>query len=153
MYLKSNLKFFIGVAVGAIVVAGTFIGKPLKAATGDPTGSCGALMDISYKNVTPTAGSGYGANVLMLVNFDTLKINARSNVNTHNTADWKTTTASSTLGPISFTLSAGPFANTYIITPAADSGVPTFGVVSVNSGNTFLLQAQNDRGTGVCQKI
>ena len=110
-------------------------------------------MDISYKNVTPTAGAGYGANVLMLVNFDTLKINARSNVNSHNTADWKTTTASSTLGPISFTLSAGPFANTYIITPAADSGVPTFGVVSVNSGNTFLLQAQNDRGTGVCQKI
>jgi hypothetical protein len=34
MYLKSNLQFFIGVAVGAIVVAGTFIGKPLKAATG-----------------------------------------------------------------------------------------------------------------------
>jgi hypothetical protein len=89
----------------------------------------------------------------MLVNFDTLKINARSNVNTHNTADWKTTTVSSTLGPFSFTLSAGPFANTYIITPAADSGIPTFGVVSVNSGNTFLLQAQNDRGTGVCQKI
>ena len=33
MLVKSNLKFFIGVAVGAIVVAGTFIGKPLKAAT------------------------------------------------------------------------------------------------------------------------
>jgi hypothetical protein len=46
----------------------------------DPAGSCGALMDISYKNVTLTAGASYGANVLMLVNFDALTINARANV-------------------------------------------------------------------------
>ena len=153
MQIKGNIKFFVGMAVGAMLVAGSFIGKPLKAATGDPTGSCGALMDISYRNVTPTAGAGYGANVLMLVNFDTLQINARANVNTHNTTDWKTTTESNSIGPVSFTMAAGPFANTYIITPAAGSGIPTFGVISVNSGNTFLLQAQADRGTGVCQKI
>lgn len=153
MSIQQNLKFLVGVAVGAVFVGGVFLSKPLKAATGDPVGSCGALMDISYKNVTPTAGASYGANVLMLVNFDALTINARANVTTHPAGDWKSTTASNSIGPVSFTLTAGPFANTYIITPANGSGIPTFAVVSVNAGNTFLLQAQNDRGTGVCQKV
>jgi hypothetical protein len=50
-----------------------------------------------------------------------------------------------------FTLAAGPVPNTYVLTPA--TGIPTFAVISVNSGNTFLLQAENDRGSGVCQMI
>ena len=154
MMLKPSLKFFLGMAVGAILIAGIFTGQSLKAATGDPTGSCGALMDISYKNVIPSTGASYGANVMMLINFDTLKIYGRSNVTTHAEVDtWKTTTVSNTIGPIDFTLTAGPFANTYVISPTGGPSIPTFGVISVNSGNTFLLQAQNDRGTGVCQKI
>ena len=153
MMFEKNMKFISGFLIGGLVVSGLLLTPPLKAANGTPTGSCGALMDISYKNVTPTAGSGYGSNVLMLVNFDTLTIDARANVATHPAGDWKQTFVSNAIPTATFTLTAGPFANTYIISPAVGSGIPTFGVVSVNSGNTFLMQAVGDRGTGVCQKI
>lgn len=153
MSIQQNLKFLVGVAVGAVFVGGVFLSKPLKAATGNPVGSCGGLIDISYKNVTPTSGASYGANVLMLVDFDTLTINARANVTTHPAGNWKSTTASNSIGPVSFTLTAGPFANSHIITPVNGSGIPAFVVLSVNGGSTFLLKAENDRGTGVCQKI
>ena len=153
MIYEKNVKYIIGAVAGSVVAASIFLSNPIKAATGDPTGSCGAIMDIAYKNVQPTSGASYGANVLMLVNFDNLTINARANVTTHPAGDWKSSTISNSIGPVTFALTSGPFANSYVITPAASAGIPTFAVLSVNSGNTFLLQAQNDRGTGVCQKI
>jgi len=139
--------------LGGVIVAGAISSKPIKAATGDPTGSCGALMDINHKNIQTSAGMSQGSSALMLVNFDTLSITARATVTSYQNSPQYPTYATNTIGPVAFTMAAGPVPNTYVITPAAGSGIPTFAAISVNGGQTFLLQAQNDRGSGVCQKI
>ena len=141
------------VIMGGVIVAGAMSSKPIKAATGDPTGSCGALMDINHKNIQTSAGMSNGSSALMLINFDALTITARATVTSYQNSPAFPTYATNTIGPVSFTMVAGPVPNTYVITPAAGSGLPNFAAISVNSGQTFLLQAQNDRGSGVCQKI
>jgi hypothetical protein len=143
------------IALGGLIVAATLSTKPIKAATADPKGSCGALMDITPKNVLTSANMAYGSAALMLVNFDTKKINARATI-TKFPSDYPSTskypTYESNTVTADFTMKTGTVPNTYIITPTAGSGIPTFSAISVNGGQTFLLQAENDRGTGVCQK-
>lgn len=150
--LKNNLKLIGSVFLGGVIVAATFVSNPIKAATSDPTGSCGALMDISHKNIQTQLGMSNGSSALMLLNFDTLTITARATVTSYGNAYSVPTYVTNTIGPVAFTMTAGPITNTYVMTPAPSSGLPTFAAISVNGGQTFLLQAQNDRGTGVCQK-
>ena len=151
--LSKPLQILGSVVLGGMIVAIGMSSKPIKAATGDPTGSCGALMDINHKNIQTSAGMSQGSSALMLVNFDALTITARATVTSYQNSPAYPTYATNTIGPVAFTMAAGPVPNTYVITPAAGSGIPVFAAISVNSGQTFLLQAQNDRGSGVCQKI
>jgi hypothetical protein len=151
--LSKSIKIFGSLLVGGILVAATLSTKPIKAATGDPTGSCGALMDINHKNIQTSEGMTHGASALMLINFDTLTISGRATVVTYHTSPTLPTYQTNTIGPIPFTMTPGPVANTYVITPQAGSGVPNFAAISINGGQIFLLQVQNDRGSGVCQKI
>ena len=151
--IAKTTKILGSIVLGGVIVAATLSSKPTKAASGDPTGSCGALMEINHKNIQTQEGMSNGSSALMLVNFDNLTITGRATVTVfHNTPNVPTYTTN-TIGPASFTMAAGPVPNTYVITPASGSGIPVFAAISVNSGQTFLLQAQNDRGTGVCQKI
>ena len=151
--MQKKFQILGSVVLGGVLVAAMLSTKPIKAATGDPTGSCGALMDINHKNLQTQEGMSNGSSALMLLNFDTLKVTARATVTTYHTAPIVPTYVTSTIGPVDFSMAPGPVSNTYIITPAVSSGIPTFAAISVNSGQTYLLQAQNDRGTGVCQKI
>lgn len=151
--LVKTVKFVGSVVLGGVLVAGTMSSKPIKAATGDPKGSCGALLDINHKNIQTSAGMVQGSSALMLVNFDTLTITARATVTSYQNSPQYPTYATNTMGPIAFSMVAGAVPNTYVITPAAGSGIPTFAAISVNGGQTFLLQAQNDRGAGVCQIV
>ena len=69
--------------IGGLIVAGAISSKSINAATGDPTGSCGALLDINYRNIQTSAGMSHGSNALMLVNFDALTITARATVTSY----------------------------------------------------------------------
>ena len=153
MMLAKSFQILGGVVIGGLIVAGSMSSKPIKAATGDPTGSCGALMDINHKNIQTSAGMSQGSSALMLLNFDALTITARATVTSYQNSPAYPTYATNTIGPVAFTMTAASVPNAYVITPAAGSGIPVFAAISVNGGQTFLLQAQNDRGTGVCQKI
>ncbi len=140
-----------------VVLTGFLSSKNINAATGDPTGSCGALMDINHKNINPAVGMAHGSSALMLINFDILKITAKATVTSYPTGfpvnpeypSYET----ETIGPISFSMIRSDVPNVFTITPDASSGIPEFSAISVNSGQTFLLQARNDRGSGVCQKL
>lgn len=151
--LTRSIKIIGSIFLGGVIIAGSMVGKPIKAATGDPTGSCGALMDINHRNIQTSAGMSQGSSALMLVNFDALTITARATVTSYQNSPVYPTYATNTIGPVAFTMVAGVVPNTYVITPASGSGIPAFAAISVNSGQTFLLQAQNDRGSGVCQKV
>lgn len=151
--LTRSIKIIGSIFLGGVIISGSMVSKPIKAATGDPTGSCGALMDINHRNIQTSAGMSQGSSALMLVNFDALTITARATVTSYQNSPAYPTYTTSTIGPVAFTMVAGAVPNTYVITPASGSGIPEFAAISVNSGQTFLLQAQNDRGSGVCQKV
>ena len=124
----------------------------------NPTGSCGALIDITPKNIDPVApGQSYGANILMLINFDTSQVTVSSNVakfpNNYTTPSASSVFPSYTtslLGPVTFTIAADPVDNTFVITIP---NMATIALLPVNSSKTFLMQIQNDRGTGICQAL
>jgi len=117
-----------------------------------PTGSCGALMDISHKNIQTSEGIKQGYSALMFIDFDALTIQARATVVSYRNTPNLPTYQSNTIGPAPFAIEVGPVPNSFVITPQQGSGLPTFAAMSVNNGLSFLLQAQNDRGSGVCQK-
>jgi hypothetical protein len=154
---KISISIFAGCALIALSIQNI---KPTRAASSAPSGACGAIMDISHKNVAPVAaGTGYGSNVLMHIDFTQNKISANATVATFK-ARLSDGTNDSTTFPayamnqflnINMTVAAGPIANTWIITPA--SNMPPFIAISVNGGSTYLLQSGDGRGTGVCQII
>lgn len=146
------------ILVGGLVLSTAFVSTKTKASSAAPTGQCGALMDITPKNIGPVAaGTSYGSSALMYVDFTNSTITARATVASF-PANYVTPSTSSKFPTYvtntvtaTFTLAAGPVQNTYVLTPT--NGIPTFAVISVNGGNTYLLQAENDRGAGVCQMI
>ena len=154
---KVAVSIFFGCALIALSIQNM---KPSRAALSAPTGACGAIMDISHKNVAPvSAGAGYGSNVLLYIDFAQNKISANATVATFK-ARLSDGTNDSTTFPayamnqflnINMTVTAGPIANTWIITPA--SNMPAIIAISVNGGNTYLLQSGDGRGTGVCQSV
>ena len=117
-----------------------------------PTGSCGALMDISHKNIQTSEGIKQGYSALMFIDFDSLTIQGRATVVSYHNSPILPSYQTNTIGPAPFAIEIGPVPNSFVITPQQGSGLPTFAAMSVNNGLSFLLQAQNDRGSGVCQK-
>ena len=123
-----------------------------------PTGSCGALIDITPKNIDPVAaGQSYGANVLIVINFDTSQITGNANVakyptnySTPSTSSVFPSYSSNVLGPTKFILSQGPIPSTWTLTAP---GWVIMTLLPVNSNNTYLIQIQGDRGTGICQSM
>jgi len=156
---KIAISIFAGCALIALSIQNI---KPTRAASSAPSGACGAIMDISHKNVAPVAaGTGYGSNVLMYIDFTQNKISANATVATFK-ARLSDGTNDSTTFPayamtqflnINMTVTAGPIVNTWIITPASNSNMPPFIAISVNGGSTYLLQSGDGRGTGVCQIV
>ena len=154
---KVAVSIFFGCALIALSIQNM---KPSRAALSAPTGACGAIMDISHKIVAPVAaGTGYGSNVLLYIDFTQNKISANATVATFK-ARLSDGSNDSTTFPayamnqflnINMTVTAGPIANTWIITPA--SNMPAIIAISVNGGNTYLLQSGDGRGTGVCQSV
>jgi hypothetical protein len=155
---STSIKFLVGLLVASGIMTYGFKSQIVKAASTTPTGQCGAIMNITPQNISPVAANqSYGSSALMYVDFTALKITARatvasfpSNYTTPSTTSGFPTYVTNTV-TTAFTLTAGPVPNTYVLTPA--SGIPVFSVISVNGGSTFLLQAENDRGSGVCQMI
>jgi len=75
---KVAVSIFFGCALIALSIQNI---KPSRAASSAPTGACGAVMDISHKNVAPVAaGTGYGSNVLLYIDFTQNKISANATV-------------------------------------------------------------------------
>jgi len=154
---KIAMSIIAGCALIAISIQNI---KPSKAATAAPSGACGAVMDISHRNVAPVAaGVGYGSNVLMYFDFDKNKMSANATVATFK-APLADKTNDSTTFPtyaqnqflnVNITVTAGPVPNTWIIHPA--SNMPDIIAIAVNGGNTYLLQSGDGRGTGVCQGV
>ena len=123
-----------------------------------PAGQCGALIDITPKNIDPVAaGQSYGANVLIVINFDTGQITGNANVATYQT-NYSTPSTSSVfpsyssnlLGPTKFILSQVPIPSAWTLTAP---GWVIMTLLPVNSNNTYLIQIQGDRGTGICQSM
>ena len=77
---KVAVSIFFGCVLIALSIQNM---KPSRAALSAPTGACGAIMDISHKNVAPvSAGTGYGSNVLLYIDFAQNKISANATVAT-----------------------------------------------------------------------
>jgi hypothetical protein len=154
---KIAVSIFMGCSLIALSIQNI---KTSKAASSAPSGACGAIMDISHKNVAPVAaGAGYGSNVLLYIDFTQNKISANATVanfkarlsdGTHDSSTFPTYAMNQFLN-INMTVTAGPIANTWIITPA--SNLPSIIAISVNGGSTYLLQSGDGRGTGVCQSV
>ena len=154
---KVAISILMGCALIALSIQNI---RPSRAAASAPSGACGAIMDISHKNVAPVAaGAGYGSNVLIYIDFTQNKISANATVATFK-ARLSDGTNNSTTFPayamnqflnINMTVTAGPIVGTWIITPASD--MPPIIAISVNGGNTYLLQSGDGRGTGVCQNV
>ena len=93
----------------------------------------------------------------MLINFDTSQVTVSSNVakfpynyTTPSASSVFPSYTTSLLGPVTFTIAAGPVDNTFMITIP---NMATIALLPVNSSKTFLMQIQNDRGTGICQAL
>jgi hypothetical protein len=151
------ISIFAGCALIALSIQNI---RPSRAAAATPSGACGAVMDISHKNVAPVAaGSGYGSNAMLYIDFDNKKISANATVATFkaplgdktNNASTFPTYAMNQFLNVGITVTSGPIANTWIIQPASD--IPTIIAIAVNGGNTYLLQSGDGRGTGVCQGV
>lgn len=147
------MKIIGSIIVGGLITSVAISSKPISAATGDPTGTCGALMDVNHRNIQTSLGMSQTSSALMLLNFDTLTISARVTRTNFQNSPTYPIYETETIGPISFTMAAASVPNTYVITPDRSTGIPIFSAISVNNGQTLLLQAQNDRGSGVCQKL
>lgn len=162
--MKLSTKSISAVFFVVLAATGSLLIKPNKAqatTTTSLTGQCGALMDITPKNLGQVAANAsYGSSALLYVDFTNLTITARATV-THFPAGFSSPVAvadfptytSNTIASSSITLTTGPVPNSFVITPANGTGIPTFAVIAVNGGNTLLLQAENARGSGVCQMI
>ena len=81
--LTRSIKIIGSIFLGGGIICGSMVSKPIKAATGDPTGSCGAIMDINHRNIQTSAGMSQGSSALMLVNFDALTITASATVTSY----------------------------------------------------------------------
>lgn len=156
---KIALSVLAGCALIAISIQNI---KPSRAANGAPTGACGAVMDISHKNVAPlAAGTSYGSNALLYIDFANNKISANTTVVTFQGVGGNGLTDTAELPTygnnryldVNITVTPGPVVNTWIIQPAAGSDIPTIIALAVNKGNTYLLQSGDGRGTGVCQSV
>jgi hypothetical protein len=156
---KIAISIFAGCSLIALSIQNI---KPTKAATAEPSGACGAVMDISHKNISPVAnGTGYASNILFYFDFDKKKMSSNSSVatfkgpNANGTVDKDSfpTYAQTPTFDVSFTVKPAPagFPNTWLIQPTGN--FPTIIAIAVNGGNTYLLQSGDGRGTGVCQGV
>lgn len=146
----------------------TFFAVTKVVKAGSPiSGSCGAMMSLRQLNEVywhllslypGFNGETESTNVdaMVLIDFDNKKIyiNLTNGTLTKNAFPQGTTATytSRTLRSIDFSITSGPLPQTYLLVDSSNS-IPDLVILPVNSGNTFLIQAQNNKASGVCQKI
>jgi len=138
--------------------------KTSKAVTGNLTGSCGMLLNMSHWGVsfTDNANGSTTNNFLFLINFDSGQITGYGSQVAFGTitSGVPTTTGTYTTGSggISFLQANDSVTGFYELTPSNLNQMPILKVLPVNGGNTFLITTAGTNrsgagGTGVCQKV
>jgi hypothetical protein len=145
---------FVGKALSGVALLGALAGFVPNASA--LTGTCGILGSIPHPFQTGVVGVSYNLDLLATINFSTNTINYNFTVITITLAGQ---TFSSNNGSASFTTAAGPLTGsttiTFPFTPPG-GGAPitaSLNVLPVNGGNTYLVQGNNVRMSGVCQTI
>ena len=165
--IKIRYLYIFLIAVLLSLFAVVKIGK----ATTSLSGSCGAMMSlkqlnemywhlISSKSI-PVSSESISVDAMVLIDFDKNKIyinltDATITLNQlapiGNGLGTVTTYATRSVPSIDFSISTGPIPNSYLLIDSSNT-IPNLVLMPVNSGNTFLIQAIDNKATGVCQKI
>lgn len=163
--ISTNYKSLInlvGICFIALMISLIFVVKTSKAST-SLSGSCGAMMSLdSVANLMLTYqyGSQTNANTsvdaMIIIDFDKKKIfinRTRANFESINPNFFGTITYSTnTMTPIDLSISDGPLPNSFLLSAPVNT-IPNLILLPVNSGNTFLIQAKDNKATSICQKI
>jgi len=128
-----------------------------KAAT-SLSGTCGMVVNLQQTFTVLGPNNPLTVDTMAVVNFDSQQIwmnltKATGDANYSPTARSNVSYKSELYGPIDFKLAAGPVPGSYSLYFASENISLPFNLLPVNSGNTILIQGQNFKMTGVCQKI
>jgi len=126
-----------------------------KAAT-SLSGLCGMVVNIPRTFTIFGPNTPLTIDAMAVINFDTQKIwvnttTAIADSSYSPTAPSRVTYASEQRGPFDFKLDTGPVPGSYTLTFIQPDTALPFNLLPVNSGNTILVQGQNNKLTGVCQ--
>jgi hypothetical protein len=128
-----------------------------KAAT-SLSGSCAMVVNLQHTFTIIRPNVPLTVDAMAFINFDSKQIwmnltRATGDSNYSPTVSSNVNYASQAIGPINFSLDAGPIPGSYALSFASENISPPFILFPVNSGNTILMQGKNFKMTGVCQKI
>jgi hypothetical protein len=131
------------------------------------SGKCGAMISLKPLNEvywhmvssSPMSDGGsesISVDAMVYIDFDSRKIflSVTNGTITRNIGALGTVTSynTQTLPSVDISISSGSLPNSYLISDPSKT-IPDLILLPVNSGNTFLIQAQNSKATGVCQKV
>ena len=158
-------KLIATVAVISLIVFGSLTTvKTSKAVTGNLTGSCGMLLNVSHWGVSMKSNAADNStnNFLFLINFDSGQITGYASNVTFGTITngipTSTGTYTTSAGGIGFSQAKDSVSGFYELTPSDLDRMPVLKVLPVNGGNSFLITAGGTNrsgagGAGVCQKV
>jgi hypothetical protein len=146
--ISSQSKLFVAFLSGALFVALLQV-SPLKASTGEPTGSCVMLGHYSTWAWASTAGKEKEYNEMSVINFDTKKYAVIVNKSI-SMVSGEPEYREGAVERGDFTLVAGPMEGTYKMKFNQDNDYII--LAPTNSGNTILVLDSVVGMTGVCQK-
>ena len=166
-----DAKLLAGIALGASIVCGAMYIKPIKAqAVTSLSGQYGCILNKNFAGynvadvTSNNTGSITGSNYMMYMDFT----NSGFQVNVIGLKTWGVSsivTGSATVTNGSLSVSAGPLTNSFTATATlVDTQLNvtdhlTFNLMSVNGGNTLMLQqglggnGDGEPSTGVCNRI
>ena len=152
-----TLKAIAVVAVAAGIVTSGFEIKETKATLAAPSGKCGALMTANNAGLSARLSSWNSATSSTLVVFDFDNGTATYDGVDVNNYGSNSTVSSADSGSASFTMTAGAFAGSYVL---SFSGDYQMNIVSTNGGNTILMSdvatsstSNANLSTGICQAL
>jgi hypothetical protein len=129
------------------LVASSFAAPPVL------TGKCGGVLQMQRKLFTSKEYDGRTVDAMIHLDFDTNTFSLQSNQISlpSNFPNGETQYVFRESKSAPMNISAGKMPNTYRVE------IPNFDaimyIMSVNSGNSLLVQGYNDHFSGVCQKI
>ena len=128
-------------------VANCFAAPPIL------TGKCGGVLQMHRKLFTSKEYDGKGVDSMVYLDFDSNAFYMQTNQITlpSNYPEGEPKYVFSGLKSAPMIVSAGLLPNSFKV--EVPHGGITMYLMSVNSGNSFLIQGHNDHVSGVCQKI